>query len=217
MKVCIYARVSTQDQHVEQQTQICKEYCKRLGWEVVWTLEDKESGSKELFERKKFQRIIKTINGTADSKERYNFLDKCDAILVFKIDRLSRNWFDGNEIEKAFSINNELKVNLLSTCEPIDFLTPVGKMMFRQFFLYACFERDTLVQRTMVGVNRAKAEGKYKGRKKGSKNKPKTRREPSKSIGVSKTNVRFDTHKIPARAKKYLNDNKELMGRLSKD
>jgi len=173
MKVCIYCRVSKQDQHVDQQVDVCKEYAKRQGWEVVWTIKDKESGGKELQSRKQFSRIINTINGTAKESDRYNFLDKCDAILVFKLDRLSRNWFDEHYIEKAFSTSNKIGIDLLSTCEPIDFKTTNGKFMFRFHFLLACRERDELIYRTMVGVNRAKAEGKYKGRPKGSKNKVK--------------------------------------------
>ena len=173
MKVCIYARVSTVDQNVEQQVENCKTWAKNNGHEVVWTIKDKESGAKDLQERERFKRIVGTINGTIDPKHRYNFLDQCDALVIQRLDRLSRNWFDENYLEKAFSVDNKLGVNLLSTSEPINFNNAEGKFIFRLQFAIACRERDVLHERTMIGVNRAKAEGKYKGRPKGSKNKVK--------------------------------------------
>lgn len=166
MKVCIYARVSTQDQNVDQMADFCKEYAKNKGWEVVWTIKDKESGRKELFERTQFKKIINTINGSAPANDRYNFLDDCDAILISKVDRLSRNWYDENEIEKAF-VDNPLNINLFSAFETIDMKTSEGLFMFRFYFMLACKEVETMLERQAIGIARAKKEGKYKGRKKG--------------------------------------------------
>ena len=104
MKVAIYARVSTQDQNVNQQAEFCKKYADSRGWEVVWTFKDKESGTTPLNERKTFKKLINTVSG----KGGYNF--EFDSVLIYKLDRLTRNWDDVAYIENAFK---DSKYNLL--------------------------------------------------------------------------------------------------------
>ena len=166
MKVIIYARVSTDDQNVDQMAENCKKYADSQGWEVVWTFKDKESGTVGLQNRKVFKKIINTVKG--EKEDIYNF--EFDAVLVQAIDRLSRDWTDELPIEKAFTNS---KYTLLSTREPIDFNKEDGKFLFRFYFALACKEVGTMKERQKIGIARAKAEGKYKGRKKGSKNKKK--------------------------------------------
>jgi len=153
---------------VDQQANFCKDWAKLHGHEVIWTVKDKESGRKDLFKREKFNKIIKTINGTADPKDRYNFLDNCDAVLVFKIDRITRNWYDQNEIENSFANS---RINLLSAHEPIDLHSATGRMLFRLFSNLATYEVENMLERQAPGIADAKAKGKFKGRPKGSKNK----------------------------------------------
>ena len=57
-RVLIYSRVSTSEQNVDQQAQYCKEWARRQGFEIVWTIKDKESGRKPLTERLRFLKII---------------------------------------------------------------------------------------------------------------------------------------------------------------
>jgi DNA invertase Pin-like site-specific DNA recombinase len=164
MRILIYARVSSKHQDVDQQVQYMKEWAKKLNYVVIWTIKDKESATIPLFNRKQFQKLIKTIDGTAEEKERYNFLDKCDAVVIYKVDRLSRYWYDENEIEKAFV---DSRINLISSSEPIDMKTQDGLFLFRLYFSMACKETEVMKERQKIGIARALKEGKYKGGKVG--------------------------------------------------
>ena len=55
--------------------------------------------------------------------------------------------------------------------EIVDMNTPTGKFTFRLKIALSALYVENLVDKIRVGVARAKKEGKYKGRKKGSKNK----------------------------------------------
>ena len=47
----------------------------------------------------------------------------------------------------------------------IDTTTPTGKLQFNLFAAIAQFEREVMLERQRVGIEKAKTEGKYKGRK----------------------------------------------------
>jgi len=166
VKVCIYCRVSTQDQNIEQQVDFCKKYAKAKGWEVLYTFKDKESGTIPLKERKVFSNIINTVKGTAEGRDFYKVVDDCDAILIYRLDRLTRNWKDVPIIEKIFVDSN---TNLLSTADAINLKTSDGRFMFRFLMMLAVKEVEVMKERQKIGIDRAKAEGKFKGGKKGRK------------------------------------------------
>jgi len=158
MKLLIYCRVSTEDQNVDQQAQYCKEWAKRQGHEVVWTLKDKESGRKPLLEREKFKKII---------LKEYNF--QFDAVLVYHMDRLTRNWDDVTAIEKFFRENWE-DTKLLVTNFDVRLDNAVGRYLFRTMMANFCYMPEDSMEKSRIGIERAKKEGKYKGRPKGAKN-----------------------------------------------
>jgi len=78
MKVAIYARVSTGDQNVENQVEICLEYCKRQGYEVYKVYRDVISGATS--SRPEFNMLL------ADMRS-YRF----GCIVVTKLDRIGRS------------------------------------------------------------------------------------------------------------------------------
>jgi DNA invertase Pin-like site-specific DNA recombinase len=47
----------------------------------------------------------------------------------------------------------------------IDTTTPEGRLQFNLFAAIAQFEREVMLERQKVGIAKAKADGKYKGRK----------------------------------------------------
>jgi site-specific DNA recombinase len=155
MKLLIYTRVSTQDQNVEQQATYCKEWANTNGHEVVWTIKDKESGRKPLSERERFIKII---------KNQYNF--KYDAVLVYNTDRLTRDFYDGVLVERYFRDNWDT-CKLLSCSENIDLSSASGRMMYRIKTVVNSHMVEDMIEKTMIGVNRALKEGKYKGGKVG--------------------------------------------------
>lgn len=157
MKVVIYARVSTEDQNVEQQAKLLREWCKNNHHEIVWTIKDKESGKLPLSKRQRFMKII--------TKE-YAFLKDADAVLVYNLDRLTRNWDDVTMIEKFFRDNWD-DLMLVSRSDEVNLFNAAGRMMFRIKMAVNCHMPEDMLEKQRVGIERAKKEGKYKGGAKG--------------------------------------------------
>jgi len=155
LKILIYARVSTQDQDVDQQAAYCKKWAKDNNHEVIWTIKDKESGRKPLLERERFSKII---------NDEYNF--DYEAVLVYHMDRLTRNWNDVVVIEKHFKDNWERK-KLLTVTYLIDLGSAQGRFMFRLMMAQQCYMPEDMLEKQAIGIARAKKEGKFKGGTKG--------------------------------------------------
>jgi DNA invertase Pin-like site-specific DNA recombinase len=86
-----------------------------------------------------------------------------DTIFNHSLDRLARNTKDLLEIVEGLT---KKKINLVSNKENIDTSTPTGKLMLTMIGAIAEFERANLLERQREGIAIAKAEGKFKGRKK---------------------------------------------------
>ena len=90
------------------------------------------------------------------------FVREGDVFVVTKIDRLARSISDLMTIIK----NLEKKgVGLRILNLGIDTSTPTGKLMLTVLGGIAQFEREIMLERQREGVAKAKAQGKYKGRK----------------------------------------------------
>lgn len=159
MKIAIYARVSTEDQNVDQQIGYISKWCERNEYEVYKIVADKESGRLPLVERKKFIRLLKD-----------SLLGKYNAIVIYNLDRLTRNWDDVTYIERHFRENWNL-CKLISISDSLDLNNASGRMMFRIKMSVGCYMPEDMREKQKIGIERAKAEGKFKGRKIGSKNK----------------------------------------------
>lgn len=92
-------------------------------------------------------------------------LDYCregDVLVVWKLDRLGRS------IKELIELVNGLKdrgVGFRSLRESLDTTTPGGKLVFHVFASMAEFERDVIRERTMAGLEAARARGRKGGRK----------------------------------------------------
>jgi len=155
MKLLLYCRVSTEDQNVEQQVEYCRKWAIKNDYEIVWTIKDKESGRLKLSDRKKFKKII---------NQEYNF--EYDGVLIYNLDRLTRNWDDVTLIERYFRENWD-NMKLISTCDTIDLSNASGRMMFRIKMAVSCYMPEDMKEKQRIGIDRAQEEGKYKGGKKG--------------------------------------------------
>lgn len=158
MKLVIYARVSTDKQDVDQQANYCQEWAKKQGHDVIWTIKDKQSGRSPLTERPRFLKLL--------SKE-YNF--EYDAVLVYNLDRLTRNWDDVTMIEKFFRENWESD-KLISCSDSIDLSNASGRLMFRIKMATNCYMPEDMREKQKIGIERAKKQGKFKGRPRSKKN-----------------------------------------------
>jgi len=86
---------------------------------------------------------------------------KIDTVLVFKLDRLSRSQKDTLYlIEEVFN-NNE--VGFISVRESFDTTTPFGKAMIGILSVFAQLERETILERTKIGLKKRAENGYWRG------------------------------------------------------
>jgi DNA invertase Pin-like site-specific DNA recombinase len=161
MKAAIYARVSTRDgrQDAENQLRQLREFASSQKWTVVHEYVDRASGKRG--DREQFQKMF-----TAASRREF------DCLLFWSLDRLSR--------EGTVETLNHLQrltgygVNYRSFTE--QYLDSTG--MFKEAVIgilaaVAKQERVRLSERTIAGLERAKAQGRVGGRPKAEDAEPK--------------------------------------------
>ena len=148
-RAALYLRVSTSDQTVENQRRELEAAAERHGWQVVQVYEDKGiSGSTD--KRPALDRLMKAVA----RKE-------VDVVMAWSVDRIGRS------LQHLLSFLSELKakqVDLYLDRQGLDTGTPAGKAMFQMLGVFAEFERAMIVERVMVGMARARAQGKHLGR-----------------------------------------------------
>lgn len=137
-----YARVSTTDQDLSLQ----KQALEAAGCEVVRS--EKMSGTSR--------------EGRIELATLLEFLRKGDTLVVTRIDRLARSIEDLAGIVRGLQ---EKGVALRATEQPIDTSTSAGKAFLGMLGVFAEFETNLRRERQMEGIARAKAEGRYTGRK----------------------------------------------------
>src|SRR5680860_900763 len=119
-KAIIYYRVSTEDQaqfgvSLEQQKNNCLSFAEREGWEVVKSFHD-DGVSAKTVERPSLQAMLQYCS------KNYK---QIDYVVIYKVDRLSRNV---NDYSNILFLLNKLNIKLVSTTEAIDD-TPIGKFV----------------------------------------------------------------------------------------
>lgn len=91
------------------------------------------------------------------------FLRESDSLVVTRIDRLARSLMDLQQIAQLLK---EKGVSLIATEQHVDTSTSAGKCFFDMLGVFAEFETNLRKERQMEGIAKAKAAGKYRGRKK---------------------------------------------------
>ena len=156
-RVAIYIRVSTQEQKIEgygleaQEKKLLDYINNNKSQNYItkkeWIFIDTHTGSD--LNRESLQRMLKEV------KEK-----KFDAVLVWKIDRLSRSLQHLLTIFEEFEKNN---ISFISVQENIDFRGPIGKLIFQIFGAIAQFERELIKGRTQMGRIASAEMGNYTG------------------------------------------------------
>lgn len=136
-----YIRVSTQEQNTVRQEALMD----ALGVEKVYI--DRMSGKNT--ERPELKQMLEYVR-------------KGDVVIVESISRFARNTRDLLELVERLTAK---EVEFVSQKEAIDTNTPTGKFMLTVFGAVAELEREYILQRQREGIEIAKAQGKYKGRK----------------------------------------------------
>ncbi len=148
LKVGLYARVSTKDQHADIQLIALVAYAKSRGFKVADKYVDVASGAKE--RRPALDRML------ADARRR-----RLDAIACVKLDRLARSVRHLTNMATEFEA---LDVSLMVLDQGIDTTTPAGRLLFHTLAAIAEFERDLIRERTRAGMMAARKRGKRLGR-----------------------------------------------------
>ena len=91
-----------------------------------------------------------------------DYVREGDTLVVTKPDRLARSTADLLSIAKALDAKG-VTLRLLSM--NVDTSTPTGKLMLTMLGGIAEFERGLMLERQREGIAKAKAAGRYKGRK----------------------------------------------------
>lgn len=148
MKVAIYARVSRTDQVLDNQIIPLKRYCEKMGYDY------------EVFVEKESTRKTRPIQW-----DLYNRLLKkeFDGLIIYKFDRWARST---KELVEHMENLVEKKVMVFSYTENFDLSTSMGKAMLTIISAFSQLERDIIRERTLAGLDRARAQGKVLGRPK---------------------------------------------------
>jgi DNA invertase Pin-like site-specific DNA recombinase len=150
-RVALYVRVSTADQTTENQERELTAIAARMGWEVVSIYRDEGiSGSKGRDKRPALNAMLKDVTRR-----------KFDMVMAWSVDRLGRSLQD---LVGFLSDLHAARVDLFLHLQGLDTTTPSGRAMFQMLGVFAEFERAILVDRTMAGLARARAQGKRLGR-----------------------------------------------------
>lgn len=136
-----YIRVSTLEQNTIRQEVLMK----GLGVDELYI--DKASGKS---------------SDRPELKKMMEYVRKGDTVIVEAISRFARNTKDLLELVEQLTAKG---VEFVSKKEAIDTTTPTGKFMLTVFGAVAELEREYILQRQREGIDIAKAQGKYTGRK----------------------------------------------------
>jgi len=148
LKVAIYARVSTEDQakegfSLDAQLDKLRAYCKARGWKIAGEyIDDGYSGRN--VRRPAYQKMMEEM-------------DKWDAVLVIKMDRIHRN-------SKNFMIMMEQLRNagkeFVSMTESLDTSTAMGRFVMDIIQRIAQLESEQIGERVYIGMEQKAKMGK---------------------------------------------------------
>lgn len=150
-RAAIYARVSTDQQTVENQLQALQGIAERSGWTIVHIFTDEGiSGSKGRDQRPGFDALLKAVARR-----------EIDMVAAWSVDRLGRSLSD---LVGFLSDLQAQGCDLFLHQQALDTSTPSGRLMFGMLSLFADFERSLIISRVKAGVDRARSKGVRFGR-----------------------------------------------------
>jgi DNA invertase Pin-like site-specific DNA recombinase len=148
-RCALYVRVSTTDQHCENQLTELRAFCAARGWTI--TREYVDHGVSGATERRPALDELVT-----DARRR-----RFDVLVCWRLDRLGRNL---RHLVLMLEDLQALGVAFASLNEGIDATTPAGRLQMHMLAALSEFERGRIQERVRAGLARAKAQGRRIGR-----------------------------------------------------
>jgi site-specific DNA recombinase len=152
VRVACYLRISTDEEHQPfslgaQETRLAAFVASQPGWEQVKTYTDQFSGA--------YAQRPALTDALRDAR-----LGRYDILLVYRVDRFARS------LKVLVGLLEELEavgVAFRSATEPIDTSTATGRMLVQLLGVFAEFERATIIDRVVAGMERKAARGGWPG------------------------------------------------------
>ena len=139
----IYARTSTTEQNVDQQV----EFLKSKYGDTLTVFSDQCSG--------------KNLHRPAFEQMRSNAKES-DTIIVQDLSRIGRNT---TEVLRFIEDMTKKKVSIIvDDLGRVDVTSATGKMVVTTLAAVATMQREQILEKQAIGIDRAKAEGKFKGK-----------------------------------------------------
>jgi DNA invertase Pin-like site-specific DNA recombinase len=136
-----YARVSTDDQHADNQIkQLLKAGC-----DSKYVYQETASGG--MWDRPQLHKAL-------------DHLREGDVLVVWKLDRLSRSLSD---LLRILEQVDRAGASFKSLTETLDTSGPCGRLMMNMLGAFNQFEREIIRERTKLGLQRARANGRIGG------------------------------------------------------
>jgi DNA invertase Pin-like site-specific DNA recombinase len=156
MRVALYARVSKAiEQNPENQLIELRRWANASNHQVIGEFVD-EISSKDTRPQKEL--VLKKLR-----------LGECDAVAFYALDRWGRTMSELVLELEEFAKSGKA---LISIKEGLDLSNAAGRLMANVLAAMANFERDRIKERTLLGLARARAQGKTLGRPRKNKTPP---------------------------------------------
>ena len=147
-RVALYARVSTRDQHPENQLIRLREWATEKGVEA---LEFEDAGVSGAMRKRP------ALGALLDVVRRH----EVSTVVAVKLDRLARSTRHLCELAETFEAAG---ADLVVLDQAVDTRTPAGRLLYQVLGAVAEFERGLIRERTLDGLERARRAGKQLGR-----------------------------------------------------
>ena len=144
--VALYVRVSTvnlQNGGLQSQEEALKEYCRNHNLTNIKIYRDKMTGGKIV--RPQLQKLQQDI-----------FMGKISTVIVWKLDRLSRNLRDGINLLVDLL---DRGIRIIAVSQQFDFNGTVGKLIASVLLGIAEMERENIRENIRRGIQNAKKKG----------------------------------------------------------
>jgi len=140
-----YGRTSTTEQHAGLEAQ---------------RRDLKAAGCKKVFEEQ-----VSSMRERPQLQAALDYAREGDTLVVTKLDRLARSARHLSELVDTLEAKGVALRILNFGGDAVDTRSATGRLMLNMFAAMAQFEREIMLERQREGIAKAKAEGKYRGRK----------------------------------------------------